>query len=140
MIELRRPYPVSVNRYWLSRVPKGWNRAIVHPSTEAKAYKAECGWIARAAGIRQPLQGPIRMQYVLIPKNGICMDLSNCMKVAEDALQGIAYVNDKQVRSIALEYGEPDGKGALLVRIEDLSTQAALAIDPPKRELLAFDA
>src|SRR5690606_25703291 len=62
------PYPVSANRYWQSYVPKGWTRAIVHPSTEAKRYKAEIGWLAKQAGFRRPVKVPIRLHFTLCPK------------------------------------------------------------------------
>jgi crossover junction endodeoxyribonuclease RusA len=43
------------------------------------------------------------------------IDLDNCLKVALDALQGVAYENDKQVRSIRLDYGEPLECGGLSI-------------------------
>jgi crossover junction endodeoxyribonuclease RusA len=122
-MKLTLPYPVSANRYWRSFVPKGWTRAVVHPSDEAKAYKREVGWIAKEAGFRKPTDRPIRLVLTLVPKNGVVMDLGNCLKVAEDALQGIVYENDKQVRAISLAYGEPDGKGALVVEITEFEPE-----------------
>ena len=115
------PYPVSANRYWRSFVPKGWTRAVVCLSSEAKSYRTECGWIARAAGFRTPTKAAIALDLMLVPKNGVVMDLSNCLKVAEDALQGIVYENDRQVREINLRYGPADGKGALIVEVTVLA-------------------
>jgi len=119
MIRLTLPYPPSMNRMWATHVPKGWTRAVTYLTKEAKAYKHEVGWIAKQAGFRAPTTQPIRLALTLIPKNGVVMDLSNCLKVAEDALQGVAYVNDRQVKHITLDYGEPDGKGALVVEIDE---------------------
>lgn len=122
------PYPVSANRYWRSFVPKGWTRAVVAPSAEAKAYKAEVGWRARAAGFTSPTTRPIALVFVLRPKankdgsaNATVLDLGNCLKVAEDALQGIVYENDRQVRSIRMAYGEPIEYGALVVEVKEFS-------------------
>ena len=119
MTRLTLPYPISANRYWISFYAPRLKRVCVGPTKEAKAYRSEVGWIAREAGVRQPTTHPIRLALTLVPKNGVVMDLSNCLKVAEDALQGVAYVNDRQVKAISLAYGEPDGKGALIVEIDE---------------------
>lgn len=129
MFEAKRlvlPYPVSANRYWRSFVPKGHQRAIVTVSDEAKAWKSECGWLAKASGIRQPTRLPVELAIVLVPKNGICMDLDNCLKVSIDALKGIVYEDDKQVRRITAEYGRPDGKGGLVVTITEFEPEGVL--------------
>ena len=64
------------------------------------------------------MDGPIALTITLHPKqrkdgseSKVIIDLDNCLKVALDALQGIAYENDRQVRRISASYGEslPDG-------------------------------
>lgn len=133
-ITLRLPYPVSSNRYWRSFVPKGSPRAIVTRSPEANAFINHVAWLAKAAGCK-PTDKPIELHITLIGpefitynlpgkagtrrKAGPPMDLSNCLKVAEDALQGIAYTNDRQVKAISMRYAEPEGDGALIVRISE---------------------
>jgi len=119
MIALTLPYPISSNRYWRSFVPKGWTRAVVSLSDEAKAYKSHVGWLAKAQGCKVPMTGPIEISLKLVPINRRRIDLSNCWKVAEDALQGIAFGNDSQVVKLTAELVEPDGKGALIVRISE---------------------
>jgi len=139
MTTLTLPYPVSANRYWRSFVPPGWKRATVHLSPEAKAYKLAVGWAAKAAGYRMPTTKPIRLALVLAPrthdKNGrrssAVLDLGNCLKVAEDALQGIVYENDRQVRAISLEYGEPRALGALLVTVTEWTPNVAVTVRLP---------
>jgi crossover junction endodeoxyribonuclease RusA len=140
-VRLVFPYPVSANRYWQSFVPKGWTRAVVHPSSEAKAYKTLIGWKAKEQGCRTPTAKPVRLALVLCPKtnkdgsaNATVLDLSNCLKVAEDALQGIVYVNDKQVKSIRLDYGEPVPEGALVVEVDEFvpTSTDLLAGLPPR--------
>lgn len=127
-MKLVLPYPVSANRYWRSFVPKGWTRAVVAPSSEAKAYKTECGWRAKQAGMRAPTDKPIALTLTLCPRqnkdgsaSALVLDLGNCLKVAEDALQGIVYANDKQVRDIRMRYGPPSPDGALVVEVEEFS-------------------
>lgn len=108
------PYPISANRYWRSFVPRGHSRAIVCVSDEAKAYKNHAGWIAKAAGVTQPLRYNIEMRLTLVPANGVCMDLDNCLKVAIDSLKGVCYLDDRQVYRIVAERANPDQKGARL--------------------------
>lgn len=132
-ITLRLPYPVSSNRYWATRVvtPKGRKPfATTYVTPEAEAYKADVALLATAAGLRVPLEGRVAMRIDLFPERPQdwvkraqadpdywdddvrCIDLGNCEKVLADALQGIAYVNDKQLRRIYLERQEPDQFGA----------------------------
>ena len=89
-IRLTLPYPPSTNRYW--RTTK---RGTTYVSPEAKAYKAEVGWLAKAAGV-EPLTGDlfVTAQVYRPRKAG---DLSNRQKVLEDALQGFAYLDDNQI-------------------------------------------
>lgn len=132
-MKLILPYPVSANRYWQSFVPKGWTRAVVHPSTEAKDYKKAVGWIAKAAGLDGPTQKPLELRFTLCPRtnkdgsaSAVVLDLGNALKVAEDALQGIVYVNDKQVKRIGMQYGEPVAEGSLIVEVEEFRPPMAL--------------
>lgn len=75
-----------------------------------------------------PSEGSVAVRLRLIPKankdgsaSKTVIDLDNALKVALDSLQGVAYENDKQVRSIAAEYGsEPVAGGGLVVEIEEL--------------------
>lgn len=111
---------------WRSYVPKGWTRAIVTLTPEAKAYKQQVGWIAKAAGAR-PLSGPVEVRICLVPANRVCMDLSNCWKVAEDALNGIMWDDDAQVYRIVAERLAPDGKARL--EVEALPFEMPLALE-----------
>ncbi len=141
MIELTLPYPLSSNRYWRP-VNIGKHITIV-PTKEAKAYKAEVAWLARQAGVQQPLQGRIALHVQLYPQRPQdwarrakrepltwdddvrCIDLGNAEKVLSDALNGVAWLDDKQHRRILLERMEPDEGGArMVVRIEQLALPA----------------
>ena len=141
MIELILPYPLSANRYWRP-VNIGKHITIV-PTKEAKSYKAEVAWLARQAGVQQPLQGRIALHVQLYPQRPQdwarrakrepltwdddvrCNDLGNAEKVLSDALNGVAWLDDKQHRRILLERMEPDEGGArMVVRIEQLALPA----------------
>ena len=86
------PYPPSANRYW--RVFRG--RPVT--SAEARDYKLEAALRARVAGVKL-IEGEVSLSLrVYRPRKA--GDLSNRIKVIEDALQGIAYTDDKQVVEI----------------------------------------
>lgn len=152
MISLTIPYPVSANRYWRSFVPRGHKRAIVVLSDEAKAFKSEVGWIAKAAGIRAPFDGRVAMTIKLYPglpqdaakrmrKLGDgwddrvrSIDLDNALKVLIDSLKGIAYADDKQVWRIAAERMEPDGQARAVVTVEPIVKLTGVAPADAKPE------
>lgn len=111
------PYPISANRYW--RNFRG--RMVV--SSEAKAYKKQVAWAFSAFGL-EPAKGDVSLSIKLHPKltkkgvasRTIC-DLDNVLKVVFDALQGVLYLNDKQVKKLTAEVGEPVDGGGLSVGI-----------------------
>lgn len=135
MIRLELPYALSSNRYWQSFVLPGSRIATVHLSTEAKQYKRDVQWLARAAGVRQPMAGRLKVSIVLIPHcpqdvakrsqkdpenwdmSVRCLDVDNCVKVTLDALKGVAFEDDDQVHKLDVERGEP-GKAGMLVTIK----------------------
>ncbi|HGM0383540.1 RusA family crossover junction endodeoxyribonuclease [Neisseria gonorrhoeae] len=130
VIRLILPYPVSANRYW-----RIWgNRAV--RSAEAAAYRETVRRIAQGAGA-MPSEGAVAVYVRLIPKankdggaNKTVIDLDNALKVTLDALQGVAYHNDRQVRRIAAEYGgEPVAGGGLAVEVGELEMEQTDAAD-----------
>ncbi len=136
--ELVLPYPPSANRYWRTYMPKGFRAPVTVCSQEAKAYKQQVGWLARAAGIRQPIAGRVAVSYTLYPKRPLdwakraakdpagwddsvqCIDLDNAQKVLMDALKGVVIEDDKWVRRIEAVRAEPDGEARLVVRVWSL--------------------
>lgn len=139
MITLVLPYPISSNRYWRP-VAFGGRLAMV-PTKEAKAYKAHVAASAKAAGLRIPLDGRVALHVRLFPQRPQdwakraqrdpdtwdddvrCMDLGNCEKVLSDALNGVAWIDDRQLRRIQLERCEPDGEARVEVSIEPIRRQ-----------------
>jgi crossover junction endodeoxyribonuclease RusA len=115
-IDLVLPYPPSANRYF--RVFRG--RAIT--SAEAKAYKEV---VAELVGQRvpEPWTGPIRLQVdIFRPRRA--GDLSNCLKVLEDALRGVVFVDDSQTVDIHLARHEDAKFPRAQVRVTELSVAA----------------
>jgi Holliday junction resolvase RusA-like endonuclease len=56
---------------------------------------------ARNAGIRRPLEGPVRLDVTFFtphdPLDERTGDRDNYLKLVQDALEGFAFVNDRQV-------------------------------------------
>jgi len=123
------PYAVSANRYWAHTVRGG--RAVTYVTKAAEQYRDEVAIaFARQYGMRKPLTGPVSMTLVLHgPRpqdwqkrlrtegslwwlDARCIDLGNAEKVLADALQGIAYVDDKQIVEQHKFRRAPDDQGA----------------------------
>ncbi len=117
-MRLTLPYPPSANRY-VRHTANGSYR-----TSEANSYRRQAQLLAMAAGMRQRHYGPVAISATLHPKltktgraSEVRVDLDNCLKVALDALQGIAFENDKQVVRIVLEVGRPITDGGLTVEV-----------------------
>lgn len=129
-IVLTLPYPISSNRYW--RPVKIGTHITIVPTKEAKQYKATVATTALTMGIK-PIEGRYKMEIWLYPNrpqdwkkrmrdNGdawsdsvLCLDLGNCEKVLSDALNGVAFIDDKWARQIIMMRMEPDEKPARVV-------------------------
>lgn len=96
------PVPPSANMYWRDRavVRKGGGKPFVqrYLTKEAVDYKATVKVMAWNAGWRIPIPRPTEVAVSLVwyrkARRG---DLSNRLKVLEDALEGVAYENDSQI-------------------------------------------
>jgi crossover junction endodeoxyribonuclease RusA len=114
-VDLTLPEPPSSNRYW--RVARG----RPYLSADAKAYKLEVRAIAIRAGIRGlpfPQGQPVRvtLRWYRSRRAG---DLDNRAKVALDALNGVLWLDDKQVIELHLYRYDRPGDGALYATVED---------------------
>jgi crossover junction endodeoxyribonuclease RusA len=92
------PYPPSANRYW-----RKWRGRMVK-SNEARDYQEQAGWTAKAAGATL-IAGDVALHlHIYRPRRR--GDLDNHIKVLVDALQGVAYGNDDQVKEIHAYLGD----------------------------------
>lgn len=118
MATFRLPLPPSANLYW-RRGARG-----MYVSEAAREYKTQAGWIARAEGV-EPISGAVRLSLDVYMTN-VRADLSNRIKVCEDALNGVAYHDDQQVTEIhARRFQVPKQKrgvkreGYVIVTVEE---------------------
>lgn len=118
-ITLHLPYPVSLNN--LYRVFRG----KIVPSQEAVRFGNE---VKYACSQQKPkmFRGEVSMVVEIRPRmtitgraSKVCVDIDNPLKKLLDAMQGIVYENDKQVKRLYVYYGEPIEKGAIVVTVEE---------------------
>jgi Holliday junction resolvase RusA-like endonuclease len=88
----RFPLPPSANKYWR------YYRGRVVASAEAVNYKTTVRMLARCDGVT-PLSGPVAVR-VAVHRERRAGDLDNFLKILIDALQGVFYENDAQIREI----------------------------------------
>ena len=89
---LTLPYPPSVNRMW-----RRYNGLTV-TAEDVRAYKKTVAYECRQVGVTL-LHGPLTL-YLDFYRPQRSGDLSNRIKVVEDALIGIAYTDDSQIVEI----------------------------------------
>jgi len=116
------PYPPSANRYWRHF------RGRTVRSMEADKYRGAVSYYARVAGLTERLKGAVRVCATLHPKrtkNGEAsktrLDLDNCVKVLLDALQGVAFDNDRQIEDLRILLGGPVEGGGISVTLESIA-------------------
>lgn len=111
------PYPIGTNRVW-----RNFNGRMV-PNPKAEAWKRTAADSARLAGV-SVATGDVQIHYRLHPKlnkdgsaSKIRLDIDAPAKALLDALNGVAYLDDKQVIRLVGEVSHPVAGGALSVRI-----------------------
>lgn len=119
MQTLHLPYPISANRYW-----RVYNNMVVR-SREATEFKNTVTVVAARSNIK-PTINNVTVALILHPKATLAglaskcrIDLDNAAKVILDALNGIAYMDDKQIIEYSAKIGEPIQDGGLTISFAD---------------------
>lgn len=122
MIEITLPWPPSVNRYW--RHPTKGKLAGRHLiSDEGRCYRAEVGWLLRAAKIEK-IDGRIWAYILASPPDRRRRDLDNILKSLLDALgHGGAYEDDSQIDMLYVCRETPKEKGEVFVSLGNVLTE-----------------
>jgi crossover junction endodeoxyribonuclease RusA len=112
------PYPPGVNR--LARV----GRSGMYTPKKVTDWKNEAAAKAFACGA-ELIDGAAMVWVTLLPKmnkdgsqSKVRLDVDAPIKVSMDALNGVAYRDDKQVISVTADIGEPVKGGGLIIRWE----------------------
>lgn len=111
---LHLPYPVSTNCYWRN------NSGRTHISEKGREFKTtaqrQYQWTTKL------LRCDVELDITIFPKlnkkgaaSKTLIDLDNCTKCVLDSLINVVYVDDKQVKKITLQYGEPKADGGTMV-------------------------
>lgn len=94
-------------------------------SKEARNYKEIVAQLCRCAGMRLIESDPVGIHILLHPKltkKGVAsktrIDLGNSEKVLSDALNGIAWTDDKQLVRILMELADPVPNGGVSIKVE----------------------
>lgn len=67
-----------------------------HLSAAAKSYKEDIGWIAKGKMMNKSSFINVMIKIDFYFKNNMT-DTNNCIKLILDAMEGIVYVNDRQI-------------------------------------------
>lgn len=97
-------------------------RGRVYNTPRSKAWKEAVGWWARKElGPLGPMLGPLRL-WIVVEQNNIRGDWDNYGKAVSDALNKIAWADDRQVKIAEVRLEEANGKpDRVLIRVEPLS-------------------
>lgn len=127
------PYPPQLNH--LYTVVRG--RKIL--SSKGRTYKEKAGALASAARVRagaEPLSGDIHVTMVIYrPRR--CGDIDNLFKAPFDAVKGIAWGDDGQVRKLTAILDDDKHNPRLVMTVEPyipaprLTTRGAFTVVPP---------
>lgn len=115
-VTLTLPLPPSVNSYWRSVPATRNSRARVLISENGRRFKAACQ-IAAMGQCRKPFTEKVSVRGIVYFRDHR-RDLDNTLKPMLDALQGIVYVNDKQISHIELTRAFDKGRPRVELTVE----------------------
>ena len=115
------PLPPSNNRYYRHF------RGMTVLSKEGRAFKEEAAWRCKAAGMKV-LNGAVELYLIMHPRSNkdgkaskVRFDLDAPLKAVCDCLNGVGYVDDRQIERIVAEIGEPMFGGGVSIQVRELA-------------------
>ena len=87
----------------------GRNGKFYTPRT-TREYEETVAWFAKTAYKGEPTKDPVRLDMTIRSSKSKA-DTSNILKSIEDGMNGIVYVDDKQIKEIHISRIEGDGEG-----------------------------
>ncbi len=98
----------------------GAGRRGGYQSARVKGWQAEVGWEGQKAmrtATREPLQGDVSVSLSFNMSKNARVDLDNLSKAVLDGLNGICFVDDRQVRVLVLRKRVDKSNPGVLVKI-----------------------
>jgi crossover junction endodeoxyribonuclease RusA len=86
------------------------------------AYKDKVGWAARQV-IKAPIEGPVGLGLLAYIAKGQPGDLDNIIKAIQDGLNGIAWIDDRQVVELQAKRIKA-GPDRVVIRIWEVDQEA----------------
>lgn len=131
-VVMELPEPPSSNRYWRCVGSR------MYVSLEAQAYKQEVAAIAHEYELTPTANDVMWSLYLVWIRGSRRGDISNRVKIIEDALQGILYENDSSVWRVNIEMRyEKNNPRLLLVAVASASVDMpALTIEQFARKVI----
>ena len=100
--------PPTSNHYWKARAIRdkysGKWRGTIYKTTEAKEYCKAVHVLALQAGFMPYPKGGLVVFHMIWYRENMRGDLGNREKCIEDALQGVLYENDRQIKAKHTEW------------------------------------
>jgi Holliday junction resolvase RusA-like endonuclease len=92
--------PPSMNAYWRSVCRNG--RPIVYLSKKGSEFKKALSFIAKSK-IKEPFKDKVCVFIEYHTTGAVGKDIDNILKPVLDAMNGIVYVDDKQIEELSVK-------------------------------------
>lgn len=104
----------------------GRNGRFYTPKT-TREYEELVACFARMAYKEKPTKHPVRLDLIIRSSKSRA-DISNILKSIEDGMNGIVYIDDRQIKEIHISRTEGDGEGV------DVAVSLLMNGDDDKKE------
>jgi Holliday junction resolvase RusA-like endonuclease len=94
------------------RLGKGGH--VYSPSKKEQKIIGQYALVARGSNL--PMKGQVGLILIVYGLRG---DLSNCIKIVEDAMNGVIYIDDRQIKKIGACSYEDDEEPRMEITVEE---------------------